>query len=146
MKHKQESSPVSLEETLKLFNKATAAEEYAKRITARLRQYISGKIEAAPLEDAMPISSCPAALLVSFKAISRTGALILSPEYYSTTAQARLVDSALRNCTASQILQKISKMVRTGTVVQERVRHPLNKSTIAVLREALQAATAQSAV
>ena len=78
----------------------------------------------------------PGCFIVSLSTIAKQPGLNLSAEYYSSDAQADLVDRRLRSAgTVSDIIARIRDMAETGSVRLDGTQYQLNPTTRDVLKK-----------
>lgn len=66
----------------------------------------------------------------------KSNRFIMSPEYYSPTSQANLIQSAINpDDTATKLFRKINKIITDEYVVVSKTKHTLNPQTLRILQE-----------
>lgn len=113
----------------------TALEAQIGELIAEVRTAVVENVKNSPMDGVRPVSTSPRACVVSLSTVMKNK-LILTPEYYIQESQAALIEQKLTGLTTATALTKAvremldSKQVKIGTE-----RHPLNPSTLGVLRK-----------
>lgn len=115
----------------------------AKALCQNLMSQVLEDIREAILPGVTPISTSPNCFIVSSSTMMKTKGLMMSAEYYSSVAQADLVNKALSPVLKrgmEYMLEKINEIVVKEAVVINRQTYPLNKNTVNVLVAVLESA------
>lgn len=97
-----------------------------------LKKKIVTEIEETPIEGVQKVTSTIS--IVNFSALGK--GIILTPEYYVSSAQARCVSDDLKNVsTAASFVKKLQEMVDKRNVKIKGTTYPLNDQTVEILKK-----------
>lgn len=124
-------------------NGLSGAVQLQRQLKAELKGFVGSltdKIRETPVPGVSPIGSS-ACFTVNISSIMRAPGHVLSAEYYSSQSQANLVSKALAydaaNGRVEEMLQHLHEMVNKKSVEINKVRYPLNETTVNILNLAV---------
>lgn len=119
----------------KIVQDALAKEAELASVITNIKESVRIAMKDAVMPGVRRIGRNPGCFIVSLSTIAKQPGLNLSAEYYSSDAQADLVDRRLRSAgTVSDIIARICDMAETGSVRLDGTQYQLNPTTREVLK------------